>query len=803
MAYDRAVTEPPRRAVRAAIVLAGLVLPQVLLYGPSLVGQKVLLPLDILTRPNVYLPSTAERPTEPVADFALSDQVLLLEMDRRFAAAEWRAGRVPLWRPSIFAGTPFVAHPKYSPFLLPYYLLPSPITYAWIQLVKAVVAGLGAYLVFRRVMSAGFWPGAFGGWCLPLTGFFVYGLGMPLTFVTACFPWLLLATRFAVRRPGAGGPALALTTALTLVSGQLDMAGLALLGSGLFALWWLGTTYGPRRALAAGARAAAWLALAWALGFLLAAPYILPLLESSAGSFRIIARAAGLVDRPPLGLAALPQMVIPEFFGATRRGSLLLVGANQLENAASAYAGFFATLLLAPLAGTSRRHRPLVAFLAGFGLVTFAWQLDVPGIVALWQASPLRLLSYNRFEFATSFAVLALAVIGLDVVWEKRVVWRRWLWIPVGLVAALGLWCALRATDLPHPVATLDRPDAETIRRSFRHTYVAGTAFSALAIAAWLALRLRPGLPHLAPALALALVADLLWFARGVNPQEDPALYYPRVPALEALAKAPPGRMLCVDCLPPNLAETHGLRDLRGYDALDPWRYVRLLELGRDPRFGVLPWAITSNYYPRLHRDSSGALALPPVLSMLGLRYLVFRGAPPANTAPFLRADDYWVLENVAALPRAFVPRTVQTIPDDRQTLRRLAAPDFDARQVALVERPLTLPEPSAGVVRIAAEIPTEVTLDATMETPGLVVISDLWDPGWRATVGGRPAPILRANFALRGIVVPAGRSTIAMRYEPLGHERGVALAEIGLAGVLIWLLSRPLMARRRDLRSP
>jgi hypothetical protein len=155
--------------------VGGLVVPQVILYGPSLAGRTILLPLDILALPGVYLPRTPEYAGIRTHDFVLADEVLLFEFERCFATAEFRAGRLPLWNPSIYLGAPYVVWDKYSPFNVPYYLVPSPVTLAWIQFLKSLVAGAGAYLFFRHVLRVGFWPAAVGGWCYPLTGFLSSG----------------------------------------------------------------------------------------------------------------------------------------------------------------------------------------------------------------------------------------------------------------------------------------------------------------------------------------------------------------------------------------------------------------------------------------------------------------------------------------------------------------------------------------------------------------------------------------------------------------------------------------------------
>src|SRR5690242_12904097 len=89
---------PPTRLIRATILLLGLIVPQAVLIGPSLIGQQILLPLDLLGLPGVYLPAGQFR--GPLNSAPLySDLVLQLEPNRLFAAREVRAGRLPLWNP--------------------------------------------------------------------------------------------------------------------------------------------------------------------------------------------------------------------------------------------------------------------------------------------------------------------------------------------------------------------------------------------------------------------------------------------------------------------------------------------------------------------------------------------------------------------------------------------------------------------------------------------------------------------------------------------------------------------------------
>src|SRR6516165_10661524 len=75
---------------RVLLLLLGLVLPQTLLYAPSLTGHKVLLPLDILAQ-GVYLPMPAQVAARVPDNFVLSDEVLLGAPSMEYAAREVRA----------------------------------------------------------------------------------------------------------------------------------------------------------------------------------------------------------------------------------------------------------------------------------------------------------------------------------------------------------------------------------------------------------------------------------------------------------------------------------------------------------------------------------------------------------------------------------------------------------------------------------------------------------------------------------------------------------------------------------------
>jgi hypothetical protein len=241
-----------------------------------------------------------------------------------------------------------------------------------------------------------------------------------------------------------------------------------------------------------------------------------------------------------------------------------------------------------------------------------------------------------------------------------------------------------------------------------------------------------------------------------------------------------------------------GLRDLRGYDGVDPARLLDLMEIVATPASLKLDYARMRWASPKIYPTPEGDIRLSPILDALAVRYVISRGDPAPGTRPVFQEPDYWVVENRAALPRAYIPRRIEVVPDKELRLRKLASPEFDPHAVAFVESPVDLPSSCRGAAEITDEIPTRIRVSARMETPGLLVLADLWDRGWRAYRDGVRLPVLRANHAVRGVVLPAGLTKLEFRYEPASFAWGLRLAGLAAFGLLVWI---GMLLRRKNPR--
>jgi hypothetical protein len=160
-----------------------------------------------------------------------------------------------------------------------------------------------------------------------------------------------------------------------------------------------------------------------------------------------------------------------------------------------------------------------------------------------------------------------------------------------------------------------------------------------------------------------------------------------------------------------------------------------------------------------------------------------------------------WIYRNPNVLPRAYVVDHVEVV-SDQNLLERFVASDFNPWVTGLLEEPLPADQMcalasaarrSASTARVVQYQPHQVAVEAEMRTSGLLILSDAYYPGWKVTVDGHPARLLRANYALRGVILPAGTHRVVFRLVPRSLRLGLVLTGTTLlvaSGLLLWTLS-------------
>jgi uncharacterized membrane protein YfhO len=87
----------------------------------------------------------------------------------------------------------------------------------------------------------------------------------------------------------------------------------------------------------------------------------------------------------------------------------------------------------------------------------------------------------------------------------------------------------------------------------------------------------------------------------------------------------------------------------------------------------------------------------------------------------------------------------------------------------------------SRSRARITAYEDERVVVETDAERRSLLVLTDTWFPGWKATVDGREVPIERVDYLIRGVPVPAGSHRVEFSYQPRSWTFGWVISLLAL----------------------
>jgi hypothetical protein len=182
-----------------------------------------------------------------------------------------------------------------------------------------------------------------------------------------------------------------------------------------------------------------------------------------------------------------------------------------------------------------------------------------------------------------------------------------------------------------------------------------------------------------------------------------------------------------------------------------------------------------------------------------------------ARPRDWVQGVDFEIRRNRNHFPRAWLvhaARSGTSVPEVKSGRSYPVPPIVDprmfveltsAQRAALASYfPGSAPTGSESVT-IVGYGPQRVELDARLERPGMVILADVYYPGWRLTIDGRNAPIHRANRMMRGAAVSAGRHRLIYTYAPISFRIGgaITLAAGGAMAVLgLVFTRRPVSAR-------
>jgi hypothetical protein len=699
------------------------------------------------------------------------DLVSFLFPTYRFAASQLQQGVLPLWNPHLYGGAPFISDIQagflYPPNLLLFLIQPDFGYRAmqWLAIGHIYWAGLGVYVLLRTLpLNDGrpvMRPAALlGALAFQLSDPLLIHLGnLNLIAVLSWLPWVLAAYHVGLARRNLRWTVLAaLLFTVANYAGHAQSTLYIGLAIGIYTLvWWVQGIGDWRLEIGPPAQRGSFIkslisnpqypVLVLILTGLLTAPILLPALELTQYTER-----SDFTYQDTVGFSLAPTQALgiltPGFFG---HGPALHWGLWQRVE--TPYAGV-ATVILA-LAGLvlvdARRRRHLWPWLAlaVIGLITalgiyaifHGWlTLLIPGFDQL--RAPARAL----ILWTLGLAVLAAA--GLDSLAQNggapplaRSTSYATLHAVFKIVAFI---LAGIATPLLYTALLLTQHD-ET---SFLRASVAALAITLATgfwLATWVLIQARRA-AWISAGVFCTLMIGLLFFDLSatsaytdISPS-DPTVGYQHPEIVEFLQRDP------------ELFRIDTRTDIEGLWQPDTAALVGLQDVGGIANPLIL------RHWQTLWENTGGRQTRQ--YDMLNVKYVLVRDGTPLPEEKFELALDapgeLSVYQNRDFLARAWLA--------DGQGDLNMLTPLLEAQAA-----PITAYSNHAISVQVQAV------------APSYLVLSEVWYPGWQATVNGTPAPVLQVNGGLRAVAVPSGQSIVQLWFAPNGWRIGLLLFAVGL----------------------
>ncbi|MBR1932695.1 MAG: YfhO family protein [Prevotella sp.] len=224
-------------------------------------------------------------------------------------------------------------------------------------------------------------------------------------------------------------------------------------------------------------------------------------------------------------------------------------------------------------------------------------------------------------------------------------------------------------------------------------------------------------------------------------------------------------------------------KSIGGYHAAKLRRYQELIDAYISPEMGDVFQAVAGagGDMTQVNGDS-----LFPVLNMLNARYFILP-LQSGQTVPVQNPYTYgnaWLVDEVA-----YADNANQEL-DALATLSLRHQAVADKRFEAVLGQ--STEQDSVAVVTIEKYEPNQLTYRVRSGKGGVVVFSEIYYPGWTATIDGQPAELGRVDYVLRALKVEAGEHEVVLSFLPRSVDttETIAYASFGILLLLVLLIA-------------
>lgn len=175
------------------------------------------------------------------------------------------------------------------------------------------------------------------------------------------------------------------------------------------------------------------------------------------------------------------------------------------------------------------------------------------------------------------------------------------------------------------------------------------------------------------------------------------------------------------------------------------------------------------------------------------------------NFEPVFSGRKNVIYRNNSFLPRAFLVPKFEVIADKDAVLNRLKDNAFNPKKIVILhDTPAgtqNLADSVIGIAQVTSYDPNRITIEAELQNPGFLVLSDNYHPDWKAMIDGKPTKIYRAYHTLRAIYLEPGKHTINFFYASSAYRLGSILSLLACVFLVVVMILewRPKKKRQKN----
>ena len=234
-------------------------------------------------------------------------------------------------------------------------------------------------------------------------------------------------------------------------------------------------------------------------------------------------------------------------------------------------------------------------------------------------------------------------------------------------------------------------------------------------------------------------------------------------------------------------------KSIGGYHAAKLRRYQEMIEQYISPEMQRLMNAVAEagGDMTQVKGDS-----ICPVINMLNTRYFVFP----------LQGGQTVPIQNPYTLGNAWFVDKISYAKNANEEILKVG--QIDLRHEAVADEKFqtqlgdAVTQDTTSTVDIKSYEPNQLTYEVNSGKGGVVVFSEVYYPGWTATIDGEPAELGRVNYILRALNVKPGKHEVVLSFFPKSVDTTETIAYTAYAILLLVLAGAAFMAYRRKKNS-